>query len=71
MTAPWTGLTLDEIRTRMAAAGVEIAEDRLDLVRDLVNMALGPIRGADLAALQDAEPAVQFGAAPTPPAARS
>ena len=42
-----TTLTLEDIRTRMRAAGIEIAEDRLELVRGLVNMALGPIRAAD------------------------
>ena len=64
MTKAWPGLTLDEIRTRMAAVGIEIAEDRLDLVRGLVNMALGPVRAADLHGLQDVEPAVRFDTAP-------
>jgi hypothetical protein len=69
MTDAWQGLTLDEIRTRMAAAGIEIAEDRLELVRGLVNMGLGPIRAADLHGLQDVEPALRFAKAVARPEA--
>lgn len=65
-----TTLTLEDIRTRMRAAGIEIAEDRLELVRGLVNMALGPIRAADPHGLRDVEPAVRFDATPAPPEAQ-
>jgi hypothetical protein len=61
----WGGLTLDEVRARLAAAGIEIAEARLDLVQKLVNMALEPIRSANWRGLPDVEPAVRFDARPT------
>jgi len=59
------GLTLDEVRARIAAAGIEIAEARLELVQKLVNMALEPIRRNNWRGLQDVEPAMRFDARPT------
>ncbi|OGK96523.1 MAG: hypothetical protein A3D33_00560 [Candidatus Rokubacteria bacterium RIFCSPHIGHO2_02_FULL_73_26] len=56
-------MTLDEVRVRMRAAGVEIPEDRLELVRRLLTDALGPIRALDARAAKALEPAVRFDAA--------
>lgn len=36
-------MTLDDVRARMKAAGLEIAEDRLEMVRRLLSDALAPI----------------------------
>ncbi len=66
----WSGLTQGEVRARIAMAGIEIAEARIELVRSLVNMALEPIRAADGQDLRDVEPAVQFDVTPAPPEAR-
>lgn len=59
------GLTLDELRTRIRAAGVTIAEARLAMVRRLLGDALAPLRGVDSRAIRTVEPAVTF--APAPP----
>ena len=56
-------MTLDEVGARMRAAGVEIREDRLELVRRLVAAAVGPIRPLDARAAKTLEPAVTFDAA--------
>ena len=57
------GLTMDEVRARVRAAGVTIAEARLDMVRRLVGEALAALRAVDADALRAAEPAVTFDAA--------
>ncbi|OGK78367.1 MAG: hypothetical protein A2W08_13810 [Candidatus Rokubacteria bacterium RBG_16_73_20] len=57
-------MTLDEVRARMRAAGVEIPEERLELVRRLLTDALGPVRALDARAARALEPAVTFDAAP-------
>ena len=56
-------LTLDELRARIAAAGVDIPEHRLTMVRKLLNDALVPVRRADSRAIRTLEPAVIFHAA--------
>lgn len=56
-------LTLDEVRARMAAAGITIAEPRLGMVRKLLNDALVPLRKLDSRAIRPLEPAVTFDAA--------
>lgn len=55
-------MTLDDVRARMKAAGIEIREDRLELVRRLLEDALGPVRAMDARALATLEPAVTFDA---------
>ena len=40
-------LTLDELRDRIRAAGVTIAENRLAMVRKLLADALAPVRALD------------------------
>jgi hypothetical protein len=67
----WRGLTLADVRTRMAAADIQIAEARLELVRDLLNMALQPIRTVDWRERPHAEPVVQFAVGPRQPEADS
>jgi len=53
-------LTLDEVRHRMRAAGVTIAENRLAMVRKLLSDALAPVRALDSRASKTVEPAVRF-----------
>ena len=53
-------LTLDDVRARMKAAGLEIAENRLEMVRVLLENALGPIHALDARAVKTLEPAVTF-----------
>ena len=55
-------MTLAEVRARMKAAGIEIREDRLELVRKLLEDALGPVRAMDARALAALEPDVTFDA---------
>jgi hypothetical protein len=55
-------LTVDEVRARMAAAGVTIAEARLGMVRTLLGNALAPVRAMDARAQKTIEPAVRFDA---------
>lgn len=55
-------LTVDEVRARMAAAGVTIAEARLGMVRTLLGNALAPVRAMDARAQRTLEPAVTFDA---------
>ena len=66
----WGGLTLDEVRARLAATGIEIDQARLELVQKLLNMALEPIRRANWHGLADVEPAVRFDARLTLPETR-
>ena len=56
-------LTLEELRARIAAAGVTIPDHRLAMVRKLLNDALAPVRKADSRAIRTLEPAVIFHAA--------
>ena len=53
-------LTLDELRERMRAAGITIAENRLAMVRKLLADALAPVRALDSRAIKTVEPAVRF-----------
>ena len=55
-------LTLEELRERVRAAGVTIAEHRLAMVRKLLADALAPVRVLDWRANKTVEPAVQFDA---------
>jgi hypothetical protein len=57
-------LTLDDVRARMKAAGIEIAENRLEMVRVLLSNALTPIHALDTRAVKTLEPAVTFEARP-------
>jgi hypothetical protein len=62
MSDPTHELTLDEVRDRMKAAGLQIAEARLDMVRVLLNTALAQVRAMDGRGLKALEPAVIFDA---------
>jgi hypothetical protein len=53
-------LTIDEVRARMKAAGIEIAESRLEMVRVLLENALAPVQAMDTRAVRTLEPAVTF-----------
>jgi hypothetical protein len=53
-------LTIEEVRARMKAAGVEIAENRLGMVRLLLENALAPVQAMDTRAVRTLEPAVTF-----------
>jgi hypothetical protein len=56
-------LTIDELRVRIAAAGITIAENRLEMVRKLLSEALAPLRTVDSRSVRTLEPAVTFDAA--------
>jgi hypothetical protein len=56
-------LTMEELRDRIRAAGVTIAEHRLAMVRRLLADALAPVRALDSRTIKTVEPAVTF--APT------
>ena len=62
MSEPGRELTRDEVRDRMRAAGLSIAETRLDMVRVLLSTALAPVRALDSRAVRTLEPAVTFDA---------
>ena len=53
-------MTLEELRDRMKAARVEIAENRLEVVRRLLMDALRPIHAMDSRTQRTVEPAVTF-----------
>jgi hypothetical protein len=53
-------LTIDEVRARMKAANIEIAENRLEMVRALLSSALAPVHQLDSAEVRSLEPAVTF-----------
>ena len=53
-------VTMDEVRARMKAANIEIAENRLEMVRVLLSNALGPVHAMDSRAVKMIEPAVTF-----------
>ena len=55
-------LTLDDLRARIAAAGVTIADNRLEMVRKLLSDALAPLRRVDSRTVRPLEPAVTFDA---------
>lgn len=62
MNEPGRELTRDEVKERMRAAGLSIAEARLDMVRVLLSTALAPVRAMDTRAVKTLEPAVTFDA---------
>jgi hypothetical protein len=62
MSEPSRALTGDEVRDRMRAVGIHIAEARLEMVRVLLSTALAPVRAMDSRALSTVEPAVTFDA---------
>lgn len=62
MSEPGRELTRDEVRDRMRASGLSIAEARLDMVRVLLSTALAPVRALDSRAVKALEPAVTFDA---------
>jgi hypothetical protein len=55
-------VTLDEVRARLAVAGLAVGEEWLDMVRRLLGEALAPVRRADVHALRTVEPAATFDA---------
>jgi hypothetical protein len=55
-------VTIDDVRRRMAAAGVTIPENRLEMVRRLLADALGAVHALDSSAMRTEEPAVTFDA---------
>jgi hypothetical protein len=55
-------LTIEELRARIAAAGVTIDERRLEMVRKLLSDALAPLRRVDSRTVRPLEPAVTFDA---------
>jgi hypothetical protein len=55
-------LTLDEVRARIAAAGLTIAENRIAMVHALLRDALAPLRRVDSRTIRALEPAVAFDA---------
>jgi len=56
-------LTLEELRARIAAAGITIPENRIAMVRTLLGDALAPLRRVDSRTIRTLEPAVTFDAA--------
>ena len=53
-------MTLEELKERIRAAGVTIADNRLAMVRKLLADALAPVRELDSRAVKTLEPAVRF-----------
>jgi hypothetical protein len=60
-------ITVDDVRSRAKAAGLSLPEHRVEVVRRLLNDALGPLRRLDARSLQAVEPAATFDAAPEAP----
>ena len=60
-TAP--ALTMEELRARIAAAGITIPENRLPMVLKLLAESLAPLRSVDSRTIRALEPAVTFEAA--------
>ena len=56
-------LTMDELRARIAAAGITIPEHRLAMVKKLLGDALAPLRRVDSRTVRTLEPAATFDAA--------
>lgn len=59
-------LTLEELRERIKAAGITIPDNRLAMVRTLLNDALAHVRALDARAIKAEEPAVRFAPAGGP-----
>jgi hypothetical protein len=57
-------VTLDEVRTRAAAAGLVLNDAQLVVVRRFLADALAPLRRTDVSAIRTLEPAVRFDAGP-------
>ena len=55
-------MTLEELKERIRAAGVTIADNRLAMVRKLLADALAPVRAMDSRAVKTLEPSVKFSA---------
>ena len=53
-------LTMDELRERIRAAGITVAENRLAMMRTLLTDALAPVRSLDSRTIRTVEPAVKF-----------
>ncbi|MBI3637183.1 MAG: hypothetical protein HY216_13395 [Candidatus Rokubacteria bacterium] len=53
-------MTLDDVRARVRAAGLTIAEDRLAMVAKLLGDGRAGLAAVDAPALRDVEPAVRF-----------
>ncbi len=53
-------LSMDELRGRIAAAGITIADNRLGMVRKLLSDALVHVRALDSRTIKTVEPAVRF-----------
>jgi hypothetical protein len=53
-------LSMEELRRRIEAAGITIAENRMAMVRKLLNDALAPVRALDSRAIKTVEPAARF-----------
>ena len=53
-------LSLSELRTRIEAAGINIPDNRLAMVRKLLSDALVHVRALDSRAVKTTEPAVRF-----------
>jgi hypothetical protein len=53
-------LTLEDLRTRIEAAGLSIPENRLGMVRKLLSDALVHVRALDSRTVKTVEPAVRF-----------
>ncbi len=54
------GLTPEELRDRIQAAGVTIPDHRLGMVRKLLSDALAHVRALDSRTIKTVEPAVRF-----------
>ena len=55
-------LSLQELRERIQAARISIAENRLAMVRQLRSDPLAPVRALDSRAIKTVEPAARFSA---------
>jgi hypothetical protein len=53
-------LTMEELRRRIQAAGITIAENRLAMLRKLLSDALIHVRALDSRTIKTEEPAVRF-----------
>ena len=55
-------LTMEELRARIAAAGLTIPENRMEMVLKLLGESLAPLRTVDSRTIRALEPAVTFDA---------
>ncbi len=60
MKKPVVELTMEELRIRMKAAGLQIAEERMEMVRLFLNSGLAPLKNIDTREIKTLEPAVTF-----------